>query len=93
MSVKFGIIGGGVMAEAILSRLLQQKLYAPDEVLISDPKGSRRDWLKQTYGVQVTGDNQEAANVSEVLMLAIKPQTLERVVAGLAGGQLKPLVI
>ncbi|MFM7437524.1 MAG: NAD(P)-binding domain-containing protein, partial [Snowella sp.] len=38
MSVKFGIIGGGVMAEAILSRLLQQKLYAPDEVLISDPK-------------------------------------------------------
>lgn len=93
MSVKFGIIGGGVMAEAILSRLLQQKLYAPDEVLISDPKESRRAWLKKTYGVEVTGDNQEAANVSEVLMLAIKPQTLERVVAGLAGGQLKPLVI
>jgi pyrroline-5-carboxylate reductase len=47
MPVKFGIIGGGVMAEAILSRLLQQKLYAPNEVLISDPKESRRAWLKK----------------------------------------------
>lgn len=93
MPVKFGIIGGGVMAEAILSRLLQQKIYAADEVLVSDPTVSRRDWLQKTYGVQVTEDNQEAANVTEVLMLAIKPQTLERVVAGLAGGQLKPLVI
>lgn len=93
MSVKFGIIGGGVMAEAILSRLLEQKIYAPDEVLVSDPKASRRGWLQKTYGVQVTHDNQEAANASDVVMLAIKPQTLERVMAGLAGGQLKPLII
>ncbi|MEB3309609.1 MAG: pyrroline-5-carboxylate reductase [Snowella sp.] len=93
MSVQLGIIGGGIMAEAILSRLLQQKLYSASDVLVSDPQASRREWLRKTYGVQVTDDNQEAANASQILLLAVKPQTLERVVAGLAGGQLKPLVI
>lgn len=93
MSIQLGIIGGGVMAEAILSRLLHQQIYPAERVMVSDPQTSRREFLRQTYGVQVTADNQEAANASEILLLAIKPQVLERVVAGLAGNQQKPLVI
>ena len=93
MSIQLGIIGGGVMAEAILSRLLHQQIYPAERVMVSDPQTSRREFLRQTYGVQVTADNQEAANASEILLLAIKPQVLERVVAGLAGNQQTPLVI
>ncbi|MEB3249739.1 MAG: pyrroline-5-carboxylate reductase [Microcystaceae cyanobacterium] len=93
MSIQLGIIGGGEMAEAILSRLLQQKLYPPDRILVSTPQAQRRDLLQQTYGVQVTGDNQEAANATEILLLAIKPQVLDQVAAGLAGNPQKPLVI
>ena len=83
MSIKLGIIGGGVMGEALLSRLIAQQLYRPDDVLVSDPQAHRRDFLVQKYGVQVTSDNRAVAAASDVLLLAIKPQVFEAVAADL----------
>ncbi|WP_013322410.1 pyrroline-5-carboxylate reductase [Gloeothece verrucosa] len=83
MSIRLGIIGGGVMAEAILSRLIQEKIYDPNAVLVSEPQPQRRDFLQKTYQVQVTSDNRETATAEEVLLLAIKPQILDKVVENL----------
>ena len=83
MSIKLGIIGGGVMGEALLSRLIAQQLYRPDDVLVSEPQAHRRDILVQKYGVQVTSDNRAVAAASDVLLLAIKPQVFEAVAADL----------
>lgn len=77
MSIKLGIVGGGVMAEALLSRLIAQELYHPDEVLVSEPQAQRRDFLVQKYGVNLTANNRDAAAASDVLLLAIKPQVFE----------------
>lgn len=85
MAVKLGVIGGGVMASAIVSRLLARGTYQSTEILISEPTLSQREALHQQYGVEVTDDNNLAAK-SPVLMLAIKPQVFDRVVA-----QLSPL--
>jgi len=75
MTTKIGFIGGGVMAEALLSRLLAKEIYQPGEVLVSDPQATRRSFLKQEYGVAVTSDNQQTfTSASEVVMLAVKPQ-------------------
>ncbi|MGB2925112.1 MAG: pyrroline-5-carboxylate reductase [Limnothrix sp.] len=95
MTVKFGMIGGGVMGEAILSRLLREKIYAPTEVMVSDPAQARRDYLQQEYQVQVTVDNARAAIASEVLLLAIKPQIFTRVTAELNEKNLldRPLIL
>ncbi len=97
MSVKFGLIGGGVMGETLLSRLIAQKIYQPSEVLVSEPLLERRNLLAQQYGVQVTADTQAVASTAQVLLLAIKPQiftavaqTLQDVVVTLVA---KPLVI
>lgn len=83
MSIKLGMIGGGVMGEALLSRLIAQKLYHPDEVLVSEPNASRCAALAEQYGVQVTSDNRAAAAASDVLLLAIKPQIFEMVAANI----------
>ena len=80
---RLGIIGGGMMAEAILSRLLSAERYRPEQVCVSDPSQSRLSLLKERYQVQVTVDNQTAAQATEVLLLAVKPQVFEAVVAGL----------
>jgi pyrroline-5-carboxylate reductase len=93
LSIRFGVIGGGVMAEAILSRLLEKKLYSADEILVSEPQPQRREFLVNTYGVRVSEDNREAARASEVLLLAIKPQALDAVLGGLLGVTEKPLVL
>ena len=80
MSIKLGVIGGGVMGEALLSRLVAQKLYCPNEIVVSDPQAPRRNFLVQKYGVNVTSDNRVAATASDVLLLAIKPQVFDAVV-------------
>ena len=96
MSIKLGIIGGGVMAEAIVSRLIQQQIYAPEVILISDPQPQRRDFLTKQYQVQVTTNNQEVLQATEIVLLAVKPQALNTVLGSLsleAGLTPKPVII
>lgn len=87
--MKFGMIGGGMMGEALISRLLAQGVYAAESVVVSDPIAARRDFLATTYGVQVTAHNAEVA-IAEVLLLAIKPQVFDAVVQGLATSLIEP---
>jgi len=84
LSAKFGLIGGGVMGEALLSRLVAQKVYLPSEVVVSEPQSERRDFLAQQYGVSVTSENEVACQASEIVLLAIKPQVFDGVAAHLA---------
>lgn len=76
---KLGMIGGGVMGEALISRLIAQKIYSPADILVSEPLQERRNFLATTYQIQVTDDNRLAAT-AEVLFLAIKPQVFQTVV-------------
>ena len=92
MSIKLGAIGGGVMGEAIISRLLAQKAYLGNEIIISEPTLQRREFLEQQYGVQTTDDNHLAAQ-APILLLAIKPQVFEQVVAKLGDSNPAQLVI
>lgn len=92
MSIQFGIIGGGVMGEALLSRLLSQKIYQAQDVLVSEPQLQRRESLAQQYGVQVTADNQQVI-VAPVLLLAIKPQAFDVVLGQLQSRNPDQLVL
>lgn len=79
MSIKLGVIGGGVMAEAIVSRLIAQGNISAEGVLVSEPLPQRGDYLRETYGVKVTTSNQEVAKTNDLLLLAVKPQIVDRV--------------
>jgi pyrroline-5-carboxylate reductase len=83
MAVKLGVIGGGVMGSAIVSRLLDRGTYQNTEILISEPTLPQREALQHQYGVGVTDDNNLAA-MAPVVLLAIKPQIFDRVVAQLS---------
>lgn len=71
------------MAEAILSRLLAQKIFAPNTLLVSEPRTKRREFLAQQYQVQVTEDNQATVSASGILLLAIKPQVFDQAIANI----------
>jgi pyrroline-5-carboxylate reductase len=83
MSVKLGVIGGGVMGSAIVSRLLARGTYQSTEISIGEPTIEQRTTLQQQFGVQVTEDNNLVA-MAPVLLLAVKPQIFDKVVADLA---------
>lgn len=84
------------MGEALLSRLIVKEIYPAKDVLVSEPSPERRDFLAEKYGVEVTGDNKEVvANVSEAVLLAIKPQVFPAVASELltVNAPEKPLII
>jgi pyrroline-5-carboxylate reductase len=87
MTIAF--IGGGNMAEAILSAVLAKHLATAEEVIVSDIAEARRVYLEGKYGIQVTGDNPQGVKDKKIVILAVKPQVLAEVMTGLKG-LLKP---
>lgn len=82
---KLGIVGTGVMAEAMLAGLLGQGLVDARLVVCSHPRGERREMLERTYGVRTTDENAVAAAEADILLLAVKPQMLAAVMDDLRG--------
>ncbi|BAZ06871.1 pyrroline-5-carboxylate reductase [Calothrix sp. NIES-3974] len=95
--MKFGLIGGGVMGEALLSRLLAADVYKSEEIIVSEPAIARRNFLAEKYRVNTTADNHQVfKSVSEVIFLAVKPQVFNQIAADFAAiGELQssPMVV
>ena len=72
MNVSF--IGGGIMAEAIISGMKKADLDA--NITVSEPIAERGTYLKQTYGVGIAADNVEAVCNANLAVLSVKPQQL-----------------
>lgn len=87
--MKIAFIGGGAMGEAMLSAILDNVLSTPPDISVSDISETRRQYLEQKYGVNVTASNRQAAQTGETVILAVKPQNLIEVMAEL-NGQLQP---
>ena len=92
--MKLAFIGGGVMAEAILTGVLRDGVAAPADVTVADVIPARLDDLRERHGVAVTGDNAEAVNGADLVILAVKPQNLPEVLDGLSGaiGERQPVL-
>lgn len=78
-------IGSGIMAEAMIRGLINQKLIDPKQIISSDPRADRAQELQAQYGIQVTSDNTEAAEKGDIIILAVKPQVLSKVMPDIRG--------
>src|SRR2546428_11932788 len=72
---RLGIVGTGVMAEAMLAGLLGQRLLEASRVRCSHPREARRALLDQTYQVGTTESNVEAVRDADIALLAVTPRT------------------
>jgi pyrroline-5-carboxylate reductase len=82
---KLGFIGGGNMAEALVKGLLGSSLVASKDIFISDLIPDRLEYLSKEYKVKTTDDNRELVEKSDILVLAVKPQTVKNVLESFAG--------
>jgi len=82
---RIAFIGCGVMAEAIMSTLLRGEMVEAGQITGSDPFEARRRELSTKYGVRLTAENRGAAAGADVVLLTVKPQTLNDVMHDLAG--------
>jgi len=72
-------IGGGTMGTAMIKGILAQRLTEPSQIRVSDPWPPRLEFLRETYGVHATGDNLEAIQDANIIVLSVKPQVLTKV--------------
>ncbi len=80
-----GFIGAGAMGTAMISGLLARELVSADCIIASDPHMDKGEKLANDYGIRFTTDNLEVAKEADVLVLAVKPQVLGRVISPLRG--------
>jgi pyrroline-5-carboxylate reductase len=81
-------VGGGNMAEALIAGLVRSG-HPANRLTVTDIRQERLDSLNQSYGVQTNTDNSTAVNAADVVVLAVKPQQMQKVLSGL-GSSLKP---
>jgi pyrroline-5-carboxylate reductase len=74
-----GFLGGGNMAEALIRGLLLGAEMPAQNLAASGPRRERLDTLEERYGIRVTTNNGELAATSDVVVLAVKPQIMDRV--------------
>lgn len=76
---RVGFLGGGAMAGALIKGLLHSKSVTADQIRASEVKASRRDELHGTFGIEVTADNAALVSWADVVVVAVKPQIVDRV--------------
>jgi pyrroline-5-carboxylate reductase len=81
MREKIGFIGLGNMAKAMINSFLQSCTMLPLNLMGSAPTQKTREEVRDMFGIRVTESNTKVAETSEVLILAVKPNILQDVIA------------
>jgi pyrroline-5-carboxylate reductase len=83
MESKVVFIGAGNMAEAIVSGMVAANFCASEKIIMTDVRPERLADLEKEYGVSTSTDNSVVKD-AEIILLAVKPQVLADVLAGIA---------
>jgi pyrroline-5-carboxylate reductase len=76
---KIGIIGVGNMGEVLVRGLMTAHAIDAKHLRATEPTDERRAFIGETYGIAVTVDNAALAAWCDILVLAVKPQNIDKV--------------
>jgi pyrroline-5-carboxylate reductase len=77
-------LGSGNMAEALVKGLLRAHVAEPGEIVCSDRREERGPELTQRYGVRFTRSNRDAVERSDIVILSVKPQVMNKLLDEIA---------
>ncbi len=73
MNKKIAILGGGNLGTALAKGLLASKQYELNDIIITDKRGHRINYLKEK-GFNAGSDNIKAVGQADIVVMSIKPQ-------------------
>ena len=76
-----GFVGGGNMATALIKGLVAAGLYRPEQVVASDIDAPKLAGLRRRFKIGTTTDNAALVRDTKVLVIAVKPQIIDAVLA------------
>jgi pyrroline-5-carboxylate reductase len=80
-----GIIGGGNMAEAIIRGIIGSGMYKARDIMASDVRPERLEFLAKEYKIKTTLNNEELVAHANVLLICVKPQNVKKMLDGIEG--------
>ena len=81
--MKITFIGCGNMGGAIIGGLVKSGIANAGDITASDPFAASREKMESEYGINTTDDNAQAVKGADVVVIAVKPQVIEKACAGL----------
>jgi pyrroline-5-carboxylate reductase len=78
-------IGSGAMGSTMIRGLLNNDLVSPWQIVVSDPDETRGNALKDELGINYVTDNVIAVDGADMVVLAVKPQVIDKVLNVLRG--------
>jgi pyrroline-5-carboxylate reductase len=75
-------IGGGNMAGSLIGGLIGDG-YDKQSIRVSDPDNAKLEVLASRFGIHTTHSNSDAVRHGDIIILAVKPQVMGEVTAGL----------
>jgi pyrroline-5-carboxylate reductase len=79
------ILGGGKIGESLLAGLLSSGWRESSEVVVTGRRDERLAELRDRYGVTVTRENAEAVDGAVLVVVSVKPQDIEALLAEVSG--------
>ncbi len=78
---RISVLGAGKMGGILLGAFLRQQLFAPEQIRATVAHPERAQALAAQWGIPVTTGNLEAADGADILLLAVKPFQIEKLLA------------
>ncbi|MFH1617740.1 MAG: pyrroline-5-carboxylate reductase [Candidatus Margulisiibacteriota bacterium] len=80
---KLAFIGCGKMAEALIGGILKGKAFTAKNIIVFDVDPKRLQAAKKRFGVTVARNNQQAVDLAQTVILAVKPQGMKNALNGI----------
>lgn len=89
-----GFIGAGNMAHCLISGLIATD-YPAKQIWASDLHQEKLDFIQRQCGIHISTDNTSVVKEAQILVLAVKPQSMQTMITGLGDliKKQKPLII
>jgi pyrroline-5-carboxylate reductase len=81
---ELAVLGCGKMGEALVAGLLGSGWREPGQLVVTSRREERLESLSETYGVQTSSDNAAAVAGAEIIVIAVKPQDIETLLASIS---------
>src|SRR5712692_10135865 len=81
---KIGVIGAGKIGAAIMRGVIRAGVSDKNRVMASDVSKTLRQSVAAELGIQVTPSNGKLCDFADIVILAVKPQTVDTVVKEIA---------
>jgi len=81
---KLAVLGCGKMGEALVAGLLASGWRRPEDIVVTARSQERLEELSQRHGVNIELDNGVAVKDAEVVVVAVKPQDIDALLASVS---------